>query len=149
MEEYGRWCQHSFPLCLWERRRWYLPWVYPSKLSLNEINKFRLNWQLASKVIIPPLMSPHWNGRRLGLRGNTTGCGQAVFSNTKKWRVTAARVYLSRILYTQTETHTHSRLHTRTFWHFLMLTLFSTKRSSFTRPSSVLGLWQGLTFPSY
>lgn len=34
--------------------RLYLPCVYPYKLTLNEINKFRVNWQLASKVIILP-----------------------------------------------------------------------------------------------
>lgn len=84
MEEYCQSCQRSLLLCLWELRSRYLPCVYPSELTLNEINKFRLNWQLASKVIILPLMSPHWNGRRLGLRGNTAGCGRAVISNTKK-----------------------------------------------------------------
>lgn len=105
MEEHCEPCQRPLFLCLWELRSRHLPCVYPSKLTLNEINKFRLNWQLASKVIILPLMSPHWNGRRLGLHGNTTGCGKAVFSNTKKWRVMAARVYLSRFL----NTHTHTR----------------------------------------
>lgn len=104
MEEYCQPCQRSLFLCLWELRSRHLPCVYPSKLTLNEINKFRLNWQLASKVIILPLMSPHWNGRRLGVHGNTAGCGKAVYSNTKKWRVMAARVYLSRFL----NTHTHT-----------------------------------------
>lgn len=102
-EEYCGACQQSHFLCLWELRSAYLPCVYPSKRTLNEINKFRLNWQLVSKVIILPLMSPHWNGRRLGLNGNTAGCGTAVYSNTKKWRAMAARVYLSRFL----NTHTH------------------------------------------
>ena len=96
MEEYCQPCQRSLLLCLWELRSQYLPCVYPSKRTLNEINKFGLNWQLVSKVIILSLMSPHWNGRRLGLYRNTAGCGKAVFSNTKKWRVMAARVYLSR-----------------------------------------------------
>lgn len=73
--------------------------------SLNEINKLRLNWQLASEVIILSLMSPQWNGRRFGLNRNSTGCGEAVFSSTKKWRVMAARVYLSRFLNTHTHTH--------------------------------------------
>lgn len=34
-----------------------LPCVYPSKRTLNEINKFRLNWQLPSIAIILFLMS--------------------------------------------------------------------------------------------
>lgn len=72
--------------------------------SLNEINKLRLNWQLASEVIILSLMSPQWNGRRFGLNRNSAGCGEAVFSSTKKWRVMAARVYLSRFLNTHTRT---------------------------------------------
>lgn len=108
MEEYCQPCQRSLLLCLWELRSQYLPCVYPSKRTLNEINKFGLNWQLVSKVIILSLMSPHWNGRRLGLYRNTTGCGKAVFSNTKKWRVMAARVYLSRFLNTHTHTHAHA-----------------------------------------
>lgn len=57
-------------------RSQHLPCVYRSKLTVNEINKFRLSWQPASKVIILSLMSPHQNGRRLGLNGNTTGCGK-------------------------------------------------------------------------
>lgn len=56
----------------------------PSEHNLNEMNKFRLNWQLASKVIILSLMSPLWNGRRLGLNGETVGCVQPGFSSTKK-----------------------------------------------------------------
>lgn len=105
MEEYSQPCQWSLFLCLWELRSRYLPCVYPSKLILNEINKFRLNWQHTSKAIILLLMPLHWNGRRLGLRRNTAGCGMAVSSNTKKWRVMAARVYLSRFLNTHTQTH--------------------------------------------
>lgn len=62
---------------VWELRSQHLPCADSSKLTLNEINKFRLNWQLASKVIILSLMSPLWNGRRLN--GNATGCGKAVF----------------------------------------------------------------------
>lgn len=93
-------------LYLWELRSRRLPCVDHSKLTVNEINKFRLNWQLASKMIILSLMSPHWNGRRLGLNGNTTGCGKTVFfffSSTKKWRVMTARVYLSRFLNTHAQ----------------------------------------------
>lgn len=56
----------------------------PAELILNEINKFRLNWQLASKVIIPSLMSSLWNGKRLGVSGETVGCVQPGFSSTKK-----------------------------------------------------------------
>lgn len=56
----------------------------PAELIVNEINKFRLNWQLASKVIIPSLMSFLWNGKRLGVSGETVGCVQPGFSSTKK-----------------------------------------------------------------
>ena len=56
----------------------------PSELILNEINKFRLNWQLASKVIIPSLMSPLWKGKRLGFSREAVGCVKPGFSSTKK-----------------------------------------------------------------
>lgn len=69
---------------LWELMSRRLPCVNPSKVPLNEINKLRLDWQPASKVITLSLMSPRWNGRRLGLNGNTAGCGQAVFFQHKE-----------------------------------------------------------------
>lgn len=61
-----------------------LPCLYPSRQTLNEINKFRLNWQLPSVAIILLLMSLCLCGGRLGLRVSGVGCGAAALSNTKK-----------------------------------------------------------------
>lgn len=47
--------------------------VYALKLTLNEINKLRLNWQLVSKVIILSLMSLCWKDGCMGVLQGVAG----------------------------------------------------------------------------
>lgn len=107
MKEYRQACQQFQFLRLWELWSRNLPCVYPSKLTLNEINKFRLNWQLTSKVITLPLMSLHWNGRRLGLHENSTGVARRSFPTQRSdewWQPE----FTCQGFYTLTHTYTHA-----------------------------------------
>lgn len=108
MKEYRQACQQFQFLRLWELWSRNLPCVYPSKLTLNEINKFRLNWQLTSKVITLPLMSLHWNRRRLGLHENSTGVARRSFPTQRSdewWQPE----FTCQGFYTLTHTYTHTQ----------------------------------------